>query len=301
MVFFAISYISGSVPKIFAPSSLRYCIQHGPLARYVKLRVANAPGMSVAFSPTRGLAIPTYITARAVTHVPWCMLGSLTSCFLWSRWRRKGSQHSWRMCNPLFYVSGKRPMVNTKVTRILLVLTRGNSRETKSVPKLLLPWLRASPCYQLSFFWLCRLKTGPWFNIKMSSCQFRKSHCEDKTILRSYYLHNGISYTGKMISLYWISPQVLVSHEEGFQLFMTVCTILVSRNDRKRKNTSWSYDYRKTSSIKRTKYQNLNDSLLVLQWVCSIHWSQVLNVKYEDAVGAAPSCSEFAQSIEARC
>ena len=145
------------------------------------------------------------------------------------------------------------------------MLTRGNSRETKSVPKLLLPWLRASPCYQLSFFWLCRLKTGPWFNIKMSSYQFRKSHCEDKTILRSYYLHNGISYTDKMISLYWISPLVIVSHEEGFQLFMTVCTILVSRNDRKRKNTSWSYDYRKTSSIKRTKYQNLNDCCLVLQ------------------------------------
>ena len=24
----------------------------------------------------------------------------------------------------------------------------------------------------------------PWFNIKMSSCQYRKSHCGDKTILR---------------------------------------------------------------------------------------------------------------------
>ena len=53
-------------------------------------------------------------------------------------------------------------------------------------------------------------RPGPWFNINMSSYQYRKSHCGDKTILRpSYtkshcgdktilwpsYLHNEISYT----------------------------------------------------------------------------------------------------------
>ena len=38
----------------------------------------------------------------------------------------------------------------------------------------------------------------------MSSYQYRKSHYGDKTILRPSYLHNGISYTGKMTSLYWI-------------------------------------------------------------------------------------------------
>ena len=48
---------------------------------------------------------------------------------------------------------------------------------------------------------------GPWFNIKMPSNQYRKSHCGDKTVVRSSYLHNGISYTCKMTSLYWISPQ----------------------------------------------------------------------------------------------
>ena len=46
---------------------------------------------------------------------------------------------------------------------------------------------------------------GPWFNIKMSSYQYWKSHCGDKTILRPSYLHNGISYTGKTTSLYRIS------------------------------------------------------------------------------------------------
>ena len=49
---------------------------------------------------------------------------------------------------------------------------------------------------------------GPWFNIKMSSYQYRKSHCGDKTIVRSSYLHNGISYTGKMTSLYWSAPRI---------------------------------------------------------------------------------------------
>ena len=43
-----------------------------------------------------------------VTHVPWCMAGSLTSGFLWSWWRGKLSRHSRRMRNPQFYVSGKR-------------------------------------------------------------------------------------------------------------------------------------------------------------------------------------------------
>ena len=38
--------------------------------------------------------------------MPW----SLTSGFLWNRWRGKRSRHSRRMRNPQFYVSGKRPI-----------------------------------------------------------------------------------------------------------------------------------------------------------------------------------------------
>ena len=52
---------------------------------------------------------------------------------------------------------------------------------------------------------------GPWFNIKMSSYRYRKSHCGNKTILRPSYLHNGISYTSKTTSLYWIGP-LMVTH-----------------------------------------------------------------------------------------
>ena len=47
---------------------------------------------------------------RAVMHVSWCMLGSLTSGFLWIRWRGKRSQHSLRKRDPQCYVSVKRPM-----------------------------------------------------------------------------------------------------------------------------------------------------------------------------------------------
>ena len=60
--------------------------------------------------------------------------------------------------------------------------------------------LTGERCYSMT-------SAGSWFNIKMSSYQYRKSHCGDKTVVRSSYLHSGISYTGKMASLYWISPQ----------------------------------------------------------------------------------------------
>ena len=53
-----------------------------------------------------GLAIPT-----SITHVPWRMPRSLTSCILWSRWRGKRSWHSRRMRNAQFYVSGKRSII----------------------------------------------------------------------------------------------------------------------------------------------------------------------------------------------
>ena len=49
---------------------------------------------------------------RCMTHVPWCMPGSLTIGFLWSRWRGKRYRHFRRMLNPQFCVSGKRPMLD---------------------------------------------------------------------------------------------------------------------------------------------------------------------------------------------
>ena len=63
---------------------------------------------------------PDMHQGTCVTHVPWCMPGSLTSDFLWSRWRGKCSRHSRRMRNWQVYVYGKRPTVNEVTWNILL-------------------------------------------------------------------------------------------------------------------------------------------------------------------------------------
>ena len=60
--------------------------------------------------PSLWVCDPDMHQGTCVTHVPWCMPGSLTSGFLWSRWRGQRSWHSRRMRNPQFYVSGKRFM-----------------------------------------------------------------------------------------------------------------------------------------------------------------------------------------------
>ena len=61
--------------------------------------VAHAPGMLGTVSLPPRIREPD-------KHVPW----SLTSGFLWNRWRGNRSWHCRRMHNPQFYVSGKRPM-----------------------------------------------------------------------------------------------------------------------------------------------------------------------------------------------
>ena len=58
-------------------------INNGPLIRYVKLRVAHAPGMPGTFSPLSNsmetvVSDPGMHHGTCVTHVPWCMSRSLT-------------------------------------------------------------------------------------------------------------------------------------------------------------------------------------------------------------------------------
>ena len=71
-----------------------------------KLGVAHAP-----FSPPSLVSGSDMHHSMCVTHMPWCIPESLTSGFLWSRWRGKHSRHSRRMRNPQLYVSGNSPMV----------------------------------------------------------------------------------------------------------------------------------------------------------------------------------------------
>ena len=94
------------------------------------------------------------------------------------RWFETPRCSLWRHCNVLYLYA--KELVNQWF------------RQTRSTVWLLMSWLLASP--------------GARFNIKMPSDQYRKSHCGDKTVVRSSYLHSGISYTGKMVSLYWIPP-----------------------------------------------------------------------------------------------
>ena len=77
--------------------------------------------------------------------------------------------------------------------------------------------------YQFSITSIVWLRPGGRFNIKVTSYQYRKSHCGDTTILRPSYLHSGISYTGKITSLYWISALGEVSvYEICFNCMPTV-------------------------------------------------------------------------------
>ena len=70
---------------------------NGPLTRYAKLRVAHAPGMPGTFSPPPRFSDPDMHNGTCMTHVPWCMPGSLVSGFIWSWWRGKRSRYPRRM------------------------------------------------------------------------------------------------------------------------------------------------------------------------------------------------------------
>ena len=54
-----------------------------------KIAGAHAPGMPGTFSPPRWVSDLDMHHGTCVTHVPWCMSGSLSSGFLWSRPRGK--------------------------------------------------------------------------------------------------------------------------------------------------------------------------------------------------------------------
>ena len=62
---------------------LALCEGNGPLTRYIKLRDVHAPGMPGTFSRHRLqrkplVSDPGMHHGTCVTHVPWCMSGSLT-------------------------------------------------------------------------------------------------------------------------------------------------------------------------------------------------------------------------------
>ena len=100
--------------KLMAIFSQPQCVNclhfHGPLARYVKLRVRMRRECRERFPRHRRWAIPTCITARASrTCRDACRDRQLAVSFEIGGGGKR-SRHSRRMRNLQFYVSGKRPM-----------------------------------------------------------------------------------------------------------------------------------------------------------------------------------------------
>ena len=62
--------------------SNKFIAMHGSLTRYAKLQVVHAPGMPGTFSPPptskETASDPSMHHGTCITHVPWCMSGSLT-------------------------------------------------------------------------------------------------------------------------------------------------------------------------------------------------------------------------------
>ena len=65
-----------------------FCYCQGPLAKHVQLRVVvHVPGIPGTLPPPPRVSDPDKHHGTRMTHVPWCMPGSLTSGVLWNRWR----------------------------------------------------------------------------------------------------------------------------------------------------------------------------------------------------------------------
>ena len=144
-------------------------IRYGPLTRNVKLWVAHAPRMPGTFSPPPRVNDPGMHHGTCVTHVPWCMPGSLTSGFLWSRCRGKRSQHTRRIHNPQFYLSGKRPKA-----RIMISCPDTRAWESlRSKASIFLLWPVAK--WKISIFHRSNVQ-GPslcWAGIKIMDIEFQ--------------------------------------------------------------------------------------------------------------------------------
>ena len=88
-------------------------LPHGPLARYVKLCVAHAPGMPGTFSPPPTSKEPSSWRSRHaswhVRHARAVMHVGIANLRSW----RKHSQYSRRFRNPQCYAAGKRPIGDT--------------------------------------------------------------------------------------------------------------------------------------------------------------------------------------------
>ena len=122
----------------------------------------------------------------------------------------------------------------------------------------------------------------------MSSYQYRKSHCGDKTVIKSSYLHNGISSTDKMTSLYWIKALAPINEDHMCTIFKWVAE--TSLRDKRTRivvpamAARWLFTatYRQTSNIRFNLAGNK-----------TVDHSDVVRAS---PVGAAPTTSSFSKT-----
>ena len=155
-------------------------------------------GMPGTFSLPLLVSDPNIHYDTCVTHVPWCLLGLLTSCFLWSRGWGKRSWHCRRMHNHQFYahVSGKRPILQTAWRRFLAVhdaatmtVTGVSSAASVSSVVIIRRWLTTAPNVSVRSF---TLHTKCYVVWSQSSLHPRQTYISDCPTLypRSYHGSN---------------------------------------------------------------------------------------------------------------
>ena len=136
-----------------------------PLTRNVKLRVTHAPGMPGTFSPPPRVSYPNMHHGTCVKHVPWCMPGSLTNGFIWSRRSR-------RMRNAQCYISGKRPMA-VIIFQIFLPYVLGSTVPGTTIYRSATQSLESTKIYPYkNTLWARCMPTGA--NVTNDICQFFK-------------------------------------------------------------------------------------------------------------------------------
>ena len=150
---------------------------HGLLTRYAKLRFVHAPGMPGTFFPPARVSDTDMHHGTCVTHVPWCMPGSLTSGSLWSRWRGKRSRHSRRMRNPQFYVSGKSSIELPHISSLFTVMNHAFTCFGHDEPHVMLCSLPVCACFHQSSTIQSTRVASVWHTQQHSSPTARTHHC----------------------------------------------------------------------------------------------------------------------------
>ena len=113
----------------------------------------------------------------------WCDI-SLIDRLLWAGW--------WKVHQSIHIVVPGASFKDVLLQRLIMILL----------------WLavakqhKRSHCGDKRIWWSSQWDFLYCFNMKVLSYQYRESYCGDKTIIRSSYLHNGISYTDQIATLH---------------------------------------------------------------------------------------------------